>query len=60
MGQPESKNVGTDYLVDITGYTNVTIYRWIKAGYLPTPHETRPVRWPKHTIDEWLNENFDL
>lgn len=52
--------VGVSYVADTIGYSSVTIYRWIRAGYLPRPMQTHPTLWPKHQIDQWLEEHFDL
>lgn len=39
--------VDVDYIANTIGYSRVTIYRWIRAGYLPTPTQTHPTLWPK-------------
>ena len=52
--------VDVDYIANTIGYSRVTIYRWIYAGYLPTPTQTHPTLWPKTQIDQWLNEKFEL
>lgn len=52
--------VDVDYIANTIGYSRVTICRWIRAGYLPTPAQTHPTLWPKTQIDQWLNEKFEL
>ena len=60
MAPQAHRSVGVDYIAHKTGYSRVTIYRWIRAGHLPTPMRTHPVVWPKDQIDAWLNDNFDF
>ena len=57
---PPPDTVGVNYVVDTIGYSRVTVYRWIRAGYLPTPMQTHPVVWPKDELDQWLREHFEL
>lgn len=59
-GPPGHRPVGVDYIAHKTGYSRVTIYRWRRAGHLPTPADTRPTIWPREQIDQWLNDNFDF
>ena len=67
LGQPASERaVGVDYIARKTGYSTVTIYRWLRAGHLPQPNpphrNARQGRylWPKGVIDTWITNNFNL
>lgn len=55
----ESELVGTEYITSRVGCSEVTVYRWLKAGKMPVPYRVRPVRWLRDQVDAWLGENFD-
>lgn len=65
-GPPGHRPVGVDYIAHKTGYSESTIHNWRRTGHLPTPnpphHRARGggYLWPKHVIDTWLADNFDL
>lgn len=62
-GPRAPKAVGVDYIAHKTGYSRVTIYRWLHAGHLPPPNPKRRgakrTVWRKDTIDKWLQDNFE-
>lgn len=67
LGQPAHKRaVGVDYIANKTGYSTVTIRRWLHPGYLPQPNPPRRnarggrFLWPKGVIDTWITNNFNL
>lgn len=60
MARPASKTVGIAYITHWTGRSQWTVYHWVRTGFLPPSEEHRPMRWPKHQIDQWLNDNFDF
>ena len=65
-GPPERRPVGVGYIAAKTGYSETTIHNWRRAGHLPEPNPPhRNARhgrylWPKHVIDTWLADNFEL
>lgn len=34
----------------------LTVYRWVKAGKIPTIHLDRNLRFRKSSVDKWLNK----
>ena len=55
--QPQNKKlVGIHYLIDITGKSRATVYRWIDKGLLPKPRKfNERNHWQQSEIDEAVN-----
>lgn len=44
-------------VLELTGVSNATLYRWIKEGHFPAPVKLGPnsVGWRESALQEWLD-----
>ena len=53
---PELQLLSTDAVTERTGFSRMTIYRWVKRGLFPKPLYPAPrvPRWRSDEIEDWL------
>lgn len=58
MGRVERRFLKDKEVATIVGVSRATIWRWVKRGTFPVPHELGPntTAWARDEVDTWLTQ----